>query len=33
MDSPTSVLDSLHVKAIKQLKHLLRYDVDDLLDQ
>ncbi|MCI52365.1 hypothetical protein A2U01_0073609, partial [Trifolium medium] len=32
-DSPTTVLDSPHVKAIKHLKRLLRYDVDDLLDQ
>ncbi|MCI67954.1 hypothetical protein A2U01_0089213, partial [Trifolium medium] len=33
MDSPTTVLDSPHVKAIKHLKRLLRYDVDDLFDQ
>ncbi|MCI73598.1 hypothetical protein A2U01_0094862, partial [Trifolium medium] len=33
MDSPTTALDSPHVKAIKHLKCLLRYDVDDLLDQ
>ncbi|MCI91327.1 hypothetical protein A2U01_0112621, partial [Trifolium medium] len=33
MDSPTTVLDSPHVKAIKQLKRLLLYDVDDLLEQ
>ncbi|MCI78008.1 hypothetical protein A2U01_0099278, partial [Trifolium medium] len=32
-DSPTTVLDSPHVKAIKQLKLMLRYDVDELLDQ
>ncbi|MCI78848.1 hypothetical protein A2U01_0100119, partial [Trifolium medium] len=31
--SPITVLDSPHVKAIKQLKRMLRYDVDDLLDQ
>ncbi|MCI75476.1 hypothetical protein A2U01_0096745, partial [Trifolium medium] len=33
MDSPTTVLDSPHVKSIKHLKRLLRHDVDDLLDQ
>ncbi|MCI36408.1 hypothetical protein A2U01_0057631, partial [Trifolium medium] len=33
MDSPTTVLDSPHVKTIKHLKRLLRYDVDDLLEQ
>ncbi|MCI67859.1 hypothetical protein A2U01_0089118 [Trifolium medium] len=33
MDSPTTVLNSPHVKAIKHLKRLLRYDVDALLDQ
>ncbi|MCI48790.1 hypothetical protein A2U01_0070033, partial [Trifolium medium] len=33
MDSPTTILDSPHVKTIKHLKRLLRYDVDDLLEQ
>ncbi|MCI62341.1 hypothetical protein A2U01_0083598, partial [Trifolium medium] len=33
MESPTTVLDSRHVKAIKQLKCMLCYDVDELLDQ
>ncbi|MCI62902.1 hypothetical protein A2U01_0084159, partial [Trifolium medium] len=33
MDSPTTILDSPHVKTIKHLKCLLRYDVDDLLEQ
>ncbi|MCI83499.1 hypothetical protein A2U01_0104775, partial [Trifolium medium] len=33
MDSPTTVLDSPHMKTIKQLKRMLRYDVDELLDQ
>ncbi|MCI87994.1 hypothetical protein A2U01_0109280, partial [Trifolium medium] len=33
MDSPTTVLDSPHMKTIKHLKRLLHYDVDDLLEQ
>ncbi|MCI78339.1 hypothetical protein A2U01_0099609, partial [Trifolium medium] len=33
MDSPTTVLDSPQVKAIKHLKRMLRYDIDELLDQ
>ncbi|MCH79991.1 hypothetical protein A2U01_0000753 [Trifolium medium] len=33
MDSPTSVLDSPVVKTIKALKHLLRHDIDGLIEQ